>query len=427
LEAAEKVDRIRFARAYCAEHQPWFAPALYAARIILTEQVAVAAIDQHMNVYWNPKAVEEISSTARNKVSEAQQLGFLWLHELFHVLRDHAGRCEDMKASHQLWNIAADLEINDGIWKPLVMPEAFPGLLPKHYNLPNGQLAEWYYRELLSNPDPPENTLGDEGSGVHGQSRTWEESVTGQNEQQDGQNARQTLHPLDIELIKRETALKLDEAIQSGRFQGQVPGGWRQWVELVLHAKKDWRKILRNRMSVAIAIGMGARVDYSYRRPNRRQAVYAPVITPTFSGDQSARVACVVDTSGSMGADELASALGQVFEVLKAFHLPVTIIPCDSAAYEPIMLKKPSDVFLVKELNGGGGTDMTVGIRAAMALQPKPDSILVLTDGYTPYPARPMDTPVVFGIFYSGSSYGIPTPSMPPWQRESVVWIERGG
>jgi predicted metal-dependent peptidase len=41
------------------------------------------------------------------------------------------------------------------------------------------------------------------------------------------------------------------------------------------------------------------------------------------------------------------------------------------------------------KLLGGGGTDMGVGIAAALELKPKPDLVLVLTDGHTPWPKAP--------------------------------------
>ena len=41
------------------------------------------------------------------------------------------------------------------------------------------------------------------------------------------------------------------------------------------------------------------------------------------------------------------------------------------------------------ELLGGGGTDMGAGLAKAAELRPRPDLIIVLTDGYTPWPSAP--------------------------------------
>jgi len=60
------------------------------------------------------------------------------------------------------------------------------------------------------------------------------------------------------------------------------------------------------------------------------------------------------------------------------------VLCCDAAVHGGVQrVSKALDV----ELAGGGGTDMGVGIAAAQKLQSK--VIIVLTDGYTPWPAEP--------------------------------------
>ena len=417
---------LRLSRAYCADKLLWFAPALYKTKIILTEQIKVAAIDTSYNIYFNPRAVETIQEHSVDLADTMAQLGFLWIHEIAHVLRCHAERATDISAAALMWNIAADLEINDGEWEGLTMPKAIPGLIPSTFELPTGKVAEWYYHLIQQDKDcqhkvlgacqgsdggSPENkeTAWDEGSGIHGESRTWETT-----------EEQQQLHGIEKQLIERAVAQKMKE---NRKHIGNLPGSWAIWIEEVLSSKTDWKQLLKHRMSTAISTGIGLRVDYSFARPSRRQSVYYPIITPSFAGERSGRITVVVDTSASMGGSELGQSVAEVCKVLEDFRLPVTVIPCDAKAYTPIVLNRPSDRFKVKKLKGGGGTNMIVGIEAALALKPNPDSILVLTDGYTPYPPSPYKTPILFGILKRDLNQPTPVPNSPPWSKSAVVNI----
>lgn len=408
-------DIIRFARAYCAERLPWFAPALFRTRILLTDQVAVAAIDPSLNIYFNPTAVQKIDRE-NERVDTLAQLGYIWIHEISHVLREHNQRAVALDADARLWNMAADYEINDSEWEDLHMPAAFPGLRPQQHQLPVGQIAEFYYRKLLKKQEKqkqlPQHGM-DEGSGVHGQSRPWE--VTAQQQQQ-----TQKLTSVELKLIQQSVA----QALQRARAAiGNLSGGWAKWIDDTLHPKVNWRKRLSHRMSIAINTGIGSRMDYSFARPSRRQSVYHPILTPTLRGDMAARIAVVIDTSGSMSAAQLGQAMAEVGAVLRTFRVPVTIIPCDLHAYEPIQLQASANAFAIQQLEGGGGTDMRVGIAAALELKPRPDSILVLTDGFTPYPTQRYKIPVIFGILSFGKSARMLPPN-PPFGTDAVVEIE---
>ena len=248
----------------------------------------------------------------------------------------------------------------------------------------------------------------DEGSGVHGEPRPWEV-----------EDDDQSLDEMEVERIRRSVAQEMKTSHQ----RGDLPGGWDRWTDDKLEPKIDWRKKLRHRMSIAIATGMGARVDFSFARPSRRQSVYQPIIPPSLTGDRSARVTVIVDTSGSMGAGLLAQCVAEVCSVLDAFQVPVTVIPCDAKAYAPIEIANRSDYSKLKKLPGGGGTNMIAGIDAALQLKPKPDSILVLTDGYTPFPPKLYKTPVMFGIFQFDRNQKPPHPQNPPWRDDLVVDI----
>jgi predicted metal-dependent peptidase len=99
-------------------------------------------------------------------------------------------------------------------------------------------------------------------------------------------------------------------------------------------------------------------------------------------------VAVVVDTSGSMSDPMLGQALGEIGGVLPGIGIArrdLRVVCCDAQAYEAQTVRDLGRVTLA----GGGGTDMGRGVEAAAALRPKPDLILVLTDGFTPLPSAP--------------------------------------
>jgi predicted metal-dependent peptidase len=412
---ANEVEQIlRMARAYAAEQLPWFAPALYAAPLVLTDSCpSVAAVDEGMRIYFNPERVRQLLTQAETTQRALRQLAFLWVHEICHILRRHEERAKEKGAEPIRWNIAADLEINDAQWKGLEIPEAFPPLLPKQLGLRKGKLAEFYYdaleKEVRSTSGEWEG-VSDEGSGVHGQKRWWELPA-------DDKRAP-ARSEIDKELIRREVA----EELRQRKSWGDIPADWKRWAEEVLNPKVNWRELLKRKVRGALTIGTGQRIDYSFARPHRRAEVYDPVLPPSLQGDFLPRIACVVDTSGSISKRKLAQALAEVRKVLETFRLPITVIPCDAVPYEPIRVFTSSQAQRLK-LRGGGGTNMIAGIEAALKLRPIPDVVIVLTDGYTPFPPKRYKVPVLFGIFDPTGDGKVPKPSMPPWRDQDVVII----
>ncbi len=71
-------------------------------------------------------------------------------------------------------------------------------------------------------------------------------------------------------------------------------------------------------------------------------------------------------------------------------------------------------------LAGGGGTDMGAGIEAAARLRPRPDVVVVLTDGMTPWPDEPpRGVRVVVGVLTS--EYGGDESAVPAWARSVLI------
>src|SRR5262245_4276375 len=161
--------RLAAARLRAADAQPFLAVALYALTPIADDSCQTFAVDERWRVHVNPAKLAEWSV--------AEVAGVL-LHELGHVLRDHAGRARTANAVSEqerlTWNVAADAEINDDLLAAieedpraaeLALPES--PVTPQALGLPAGKVAEFYYAVLRDRPDPPD-PVPDCGPGSHG-------------------------------------------------------------------------------------------------------------------------------------------------------------------------------------------------------------------------------------------------------------------
>jgi predicted metal-dependent peptidase len=142
----------------------------------------------------------------------------------------------------------------------------------------------------------------------------------------------------------------------------------------------------------AVAFARG-RVDWSHRRPHRRQGVmsernggFGPILPSLVAPVPN--IGIVVDTSGSMSAmtrdsrTHLDEALSEVSSIVLSVGVPVWCAAVDAQVQGWVRVKAKSDVS--KLIAGGGGTDMCVGIKAAE--EKKFDIIVLVTDGYTNWP-----------------------------------------
>ena len=122
-------------------------------------------------------------------------------------------------------------------------------------------------------------------------------------------------------------------------------------------------------------------------------------------------VAVVCDTSGSMTDDLLSEVLAEVQGILRGVGVRdrgLRVLACDVVVHAARRVSNASQV----ELVGSGGTNMGAGIEAAARGRPRPGVIVVLTDGYTPWPNEPpKGCTVVVGLL------GAAAPWPPAWAR----------
>ncbi|MFI7217310.1 vWA domain-containing protein [Micromonospora maritima] len=397
-------DKLLTARLYAARVRPYLATALFALHVVESRRVPTMAVDRHWRCYVSPLFVGR---------TPVEDLAGVWVHEVSHLLRDHHGRGDRVVREQGLTgpaerlriNIAADCEINDDAYGDgLVRPEG--AVEPRDLRLPDGELMEDYLRQFRLGPLTQHLAWLDCGSGADGLDREWDLGPDG-------------AHGL-TEQERDAVRFRVAEGI-TGR-PGTAPRGWRRWAEEVFHPPQPWRELLGAAVRSAVSAS-GAGDDYTYGRPSRRSAGTPGVVLPALRR-RPPRVCVVVDTSGSVSDRELGSALLEVTAIARAVggrRDLVSVLPCDAAADRVLPLCRAEDLPLI----GGGGTDLRTGFARALRHGRRPDVVVVLTDGQTPWPAARPSCRTVVGLFprhtrWSEHADRVPT-SPPDWARVVTI------
>jgi predicted metal-dependent peptidase len=215
------------------------------------------------------------------------------------------------------------------------------------------------------------------------------------------------------DLVRQAVAVEIEAAAKA---RGTMPGGWQRWAAQELAPPTvGWAKVLAGAVRQAVAWRSGM-ADYSYHRPGRRRV--PRVITPAMRRP-IASIAVVVDTSGSMSAADLDAAMAEVQGIATQLGVRGRQFRLRSVDAKAHSATPVTDVTKIV-LEGGGGTDMRVGIAAAEALKPRPDAVVVLTDGATPWPEAPGSSRLICGVISAE-----PPGGTPPWA--TTVHIPVGG
>ena len=418
--SAQKPLRLSAAISRLRRMRPYVTAAMLALIPVETKDVDTMAVDEYGRLYFNPEWIDKVS---------VEELAGVVYHEIWHLLRKHPDRLSQYPQA--VANLAADLEINDDIRSESIpLPEGV--FYPEQFGFPPNQTAEYYASRLLDKHEieyVPQKSSADsadqsgqssgqssgqfgrkritvhvrgfgglEGSGATGQSAPWE-SPTG-----DVDSSVPHLTNAELEIIREQVAQDVRRFQDSG-MRGEIPEHWKRWADDVLTPPEiPWQALLRSLVNSAVTAA--GRADYTYRRVSRRQYAVDDVVLPGL-GEPVVRSAVIVDVSGSVGDESLGVALREVRGILESSR-SVRVYAVDS------QVQAAADVFSVSEiksiLKGGGGTDMGVGIMQAM--ESKPDVIIVITDGLTPWPANP-GVPVIVCLFEDRD--------VPSWARKVII------
>ena len=381
LNTEEARLRIMAAKIIAQSRWPYLSTLIFSLRIVETEDLPTLAVDAGWRMYYNPTFVLQ-------QIPEV--LATMVLHEALHCVSKHSARFEALgreNTSHEIWNLSGDANINQMLddakmpWGEFD-PVRYESLAK--YGVKGGMTTELTFFTMVKyfEDNPSKNPDHSDCGGVTGGSARGYEIPKSDMDNPSIKNDQQ-------DVIRDRVA---QDVIKHAREKGvgSVPGELLRWANELLNPQIDWKRELAGMMRSSLATVLG-RKDYTYARPSRRQssmAIHDPeFILPSMRKPAPPTIAIIIDTSGSVQDKEITEFLSEVDGIASANGIAqgITVIPCDSQVGEIQKIRSISGIADIK-LSGGGGTDLRVGIAAAESLKPQPKIIIVLTDGYTPWP-----------------------------------------
>ena len=355
------------ARLLALEWMPYLASALFEVVLVRSPSLDTFAVDARWRLYVGPDALRRWT---------VMEVAGVLLHEVSHLLRDHHARHAEQEVAHGLlWNLAGDAEINDDLLAAGIPLPSEP-VTPETLGAADGQLAERYFAHLWDLAA----AVGDPGCG----SGAGGDRQPAELEEDDPEHPGRST--VEQDLIRRAVAQRIAEQHDRGGVAaGTIPGGWRRWSSTVLAPPAiSWRQRLQHGVRRSFAVNAG-RLDTSYQRPGRRRI--PRVVTPGMV-QPKVRIGVVLDTSSSMLQPQLGAALAELDGICR--HAGIgrddrLVVTADIDVHELPRLRSAAELALI----GGGGTDLRPALRYVAEHRLRPRTLIVLTDGFTPWPSQP--------------------------------------
>ena len=318
-------------------------------------QIPTAGVSKHgigMQLTINPEFYIELKEDHRYGLIK---------HELLHIAFGHL-ITRDLYSDKKLFNIAADLEINQYILESK-LPEG--GLLLSSFpelNLPRKAGTDKYY-ELLeqAQKDGTSPTLDSlmskmDGTTPHCHS-TWEDF--------------NDLSEADKKLVQKQIEHQLKEsAEQTIKRHGTVPGELADTIRRLTHiepAKFDWKGYLRRFVGNSSVV---------YTKKLRRKYNKRYAANPGLKIKFKNHILVGVDTSGSVNNEELTEFFGELTHMHKTGH-KITVAQCDTKLVSVKQFSPNKDW----EIHGRGGTSFQPVIDHYNEKKGQYTALIYLTDG----------------------------------------------
>ncbi|MCK4307262.1 hypothetical protein KAW50_03430 [candidate division WOR-3 bacterium] len=374
-------ERIVKAKVNLLIFQPWFGQLACYLNVIKTDSVPSAAIDEQGNFYFNESYIHGLNDI---------ELRGLVCHEIMHLAFQHPFRIQDRNMV--LWNIAADIKVNEEIRNTNGIELPKGGLIPDYDGIQIGPIrikdigdktTEQIYQELYQKS--PKFTFKMLSGGrlevdIENLPPSWKKII--ERLVKDLIKGGKTEKPKtseEIQALAREWKERIDAANQQQK--GNVPAGLLRELGELEYPELPWYQIIRQRL---------ARLEKqrTWRRPSKK---YLPFFFPGSIKNRSIKAVVAIDTSGSMSKDDITKAISEVFGLARTFKsFKFWICWIDTQVYDWIEVSAENQRKLkALKPKGGGGTDFRPVFKTIKdKFVDSIDCLVFFTDGYGDFPSK---------------------------------------
>ncbi len=183
---------------------------------------------------------------------------------------------------------------------------------------------------------------------------------------------------------KEEVAKEIEQALRQGSMLvGKMGGNVSREIGDMLVPKIDWREALRDFVKTA----MQGKDKTTWKRLHKRY-IASDLIMPSSYSEKVGGIAIGVDTSGSIGGEELNQFLSEVKSICdEVSPEQIDLLYWDThvASRETYQGSELSNLVESTKPAGGGGTEPACVPKYMKKHDMKPECLIILTDGYIPY------------------------------------------
>lgn len=340
--------------------EPFYAHFLSGVIRVVTDEIPTAAVgfkSGKIALYVNKNFFLEELKSISERVAVIK-------HETLHILFKHLFRMQSKSFENRLYNISADLVVNQLIG-PWNLPESAITLSTfSDLNLPPNKSVEWYYKELKiqSEKDSIKNKIiqisEKESHSYH--------SKWGENEEI-SQNVINT--ELDRMIIQSKDRTPLKD-------YGTIPIEIKKRINIIIEKRKsqiDWKRALR----LFSTSSRKTRIYHTMKRISKRYGT-----RPGIKIKRYQRILVAIDTSGSINEDEYGVFFKEINSMWKQGG-EIDIIECDATVQNKYKYRGKLPNFI----KGGGGTSFDPVFRYLKSRRfEKYDGCIYFTDGYANEP-----------------------------------------